>query len=71
MITLTNEEYAMLKAKASYQTPREPELCDVGYAYGHVVWATRCPKCMTKIDKRDKVCPECGQLIDWSDGKEE
>lgn len=72
MITLTDEEYARLKEMADYQIQRKPEWYHARYAYDYIVeWEASCPKCGSELDEGDKVCHECGQLIDWSDGKEE
>ena len=71
MITLTDEKYEKLVRMANYQVPQEPYKVCSGYADGHKVYDTYCPKCGNELDNGDKVCHECGQRIDWSDGKEE
>ena len=67
MIKLTDEEYVKLNAMADYQVPQEPEKVSSGYADGHQVYDAYCPKCGNELDEGDKVCHECGQLIDWSE----
>lgn len=67
MITLTDEEYVKLNAMADYQVPQEPEKVCSGYADGQPVYDAYFPKCGNELDEGDKVCHECGQLIDWSE----
>lgn len=71
MIAISSSLWKSLRAAADYQIPKEPEKVCSGYADGHQVYDDYCPKCGNELDEGDKVCHECGQLIDWSDGKEE
>lgn len=70
MIENSYSLWKSLRAAADYQIPKEPEKVSSGYADGHPVYDAYCPKCGNELDDGDKVCHECGQLIDWSDGKE-
>ena len=67
MITLTDKEYVKLITMADYQVPHKP----VWNSWNYVAFEPYCQKCGNELDEGDKVCPECGQRIDWSDGKEE
>lgn len=71
MIEISSSLWKSLRAAADYQIPKEPEKVSSGYADGHPVYDAYCPKCGNELDEGDKVCHECGQRIDWSDGKEE
>lgn len=71
MIEISSGLWKSLRAAADYQIPKKPEKVCSGYADGHPVYDAYCPKCGNELDDGDKVCHECGQRIDWSDGKEE
>lgn len=71
MIAISSSLWKSLRAAADYQIPKAPEKVCSGYADGHPVYDVFCPKCGNELDCVDKVCDECGQRIDWSDGKEE
>ena len=71
MIAISYSLWKSLRAAADYQIPKEPEKVCSGYADGHPVYDAYCPKCGNDLDEGDKVCHECGQSIDWSEGKEE
>lgn len=59
------------RAAMEKQKPKKPDYEGDGYADGHMVYDTWiCPCCGKKyeVDYDDyKRCPECGQVIDWSE----
>ena len=70
MVTISSSLWKSLRAAADYQIPKKSKV--VYECSAHLrIRENRCPTCGTCLDKRwDKYCFQCGQRIDWSDGKE-